>query len=96
VWKWRYSSTFLDLDIRRIFESKRKYVNLYSSPGIIRMTKSRRMKWAGHAARIGKRNAYMILVGKPKGKRPLGRPRCRWVDITVGLKRDRMVLYGLD
>jgi hypothetical protein len=45
------------------------------------MIKSRRMRWAGHVARMGeKRNAYRILVGKPEGKRPLGRPRCRWVD----------------
>jgi hypothetical protein len=45
------------------------------------MIKSRRMRWAGHVARIGeKRNAYRILVGKPEGKRLLGRPRCRWVD----------------
>jgi hypothetical protein len=43
--------------------------------------KSRRMRWAGHAARKGeKRNIYTILVGKPEGKRPLGRPRRRWVD----------------
>jgi hypothetical protein len=55
--------------------------NLYSSPSIIRMIKSRRMKWAGHVARMGeKRNAYRIVVGKPEGRRPLGRPRCRWVD----------------
>jgi hypothetical protein len=54
---------------------------LYSSPSIIRMIKSRRMRRAGHVARMGeKRNAYRILVGKPEGKRPLGRPRCRWVD----------------
>jgi hypothetical protein len=39
------------------------------------------MRWAGHVVRLGeKRNAYMILVGKPEGRRPLGRPRCRWVD----------------
>jgi hypothetical protein len=45
------------------------------------MIKSRRMRWAGHVARMGlKRNAYRILVRKPKGKRPLGRPRRRWVD----------------
>jgi hypothetical protein len=45
------------------------------------MIKSRRMRWAGHVARMGeKRNAYMILVGKPDGKRPLARPRRRWVD----------------
>jgi hypothetical protein len=52
--------------------------NLYSSPSI---TNSRRMRWAGHVARMGpKRNAYRILVGKPGGKRPLGRPRRRRVD----------------
>jgi hypothetical protein len=51
--------------------------NLYSSPSIIRMIKTRRI-WAGHVARMGKRrNAYRILVGKPEGRRPLGRPRCR-------------------
>jgi hypothetical protein len=45
------------------------------------MIKSRRMRWAWHVARIGEKcNAYRILVGKPEGKRPLGRPRCRWVD----------------
>jgi hypothetical protein len=41
---------------------------------------SRRMRWAGHVARMGKRNAYRILVGKPEGKRPLGKPRRRWED----------------
>jgi hypothetical protein len=55
--------------------------NLYSSPSIIRIIKSRRMRWAGHVARMGEEtNAYRILVGKPEGKRPLGRPRRRWVD----------------
>jgi hypothetical protein len=54
---------------------------LYSSPSIIRMIKSRRMRWAGHIARMcEKRNAYRILVGKPEGRRPLGRPRRRWVN----------------
>jgi hypothetical protein len=53
----------------------------YLSPSIIRMIKSRGMRWEGHVARIGeKRNVYRILVGKPEGKRPLGRPRRRWVD----------------
>jgi hypothetical protein len=51
-------------------------LNLYSLPGIIRMSKSRRMRWIRHVARMGtQRNAYRILVGKPEGKRPLGRPR---------------------
>jgi hypothetical protein len=55
--------------------------NLYSSPNIIRRIKSRRMRGVGHVARMGeKRNVYRILVGKPEGKRPLGRPRRRWVD----------------
>jgi hypothetical protein len=55
--------------------------NLYSLPSIIRMIKSWRMRWAGHAARIGKkRNAYRLLVGKPEGMRSLKRPRHRWVD----------------
>jgi hypothetical protein len=54
--------------------------DLYSSPSIIRIIKSRRMRWEGHVARKGeKKNAYRLLVGKPEGKRPLGRPR-RWVD----------------
>jgi hypothetical protein len=52
------------------------------------MIKSRRMRWAGHVARMGeKRNAYGILVGKPEGKIPLGRPRRRWVDnIKINLR----------
>jgi hypothetical protein len=55
--------------------------DLYSSPSIIRIIKSRMMRWAGHVARMGeKRNAYRLLVGKPEGRRPLGRPRRRWVD----------------
>jgi hypothetical protein len=55
--------------------------NLYSSPSIIRMIKSRRKRWARHVARIGEnRNAFRILLGKPEGKRLLGRPRRRWMD----------------
>jgi hypothetical protein len=75
--------------LRRIFGPKRdeeirswRKLNkeeLYNcSPSIIRIIKSRRMSWAGHVARMGKKwNAYRILVGKPEGKRPLGRPRRR-------------------
>jgi hypothetical protein len=55
--------------------------DLYSSPGVIRIIKVRRMRWAGHVARMGeKRYMYRLLVGKPKGRRPLGRPRHRWLD----------------
>jgi hypothetical protein len=55
--------------------------NLYSSLSKIRIIKSRRMRWAGHVTRMGeKRNVYSLLVGKTEGKRPLGRPRRRWID----------------
>jgi hypothetical protein len=62
--------------------------NLYSSPDVIREIRSRRMRWAGHVARIGEgRNVYRVLVGKPEGKIPLGRPMCRWKDgIRMDLK----------
>jgi hypothetical protein len=80
--------------LRRIFGPKRDEVtgelrklhneklrDLYSSPSIIRIIKSRRMRWAGDVARMGeKRNAYRLLVGKSEGKSQLGRPRHRWVD----------------
>jgi hypothetical protein len=80
--------------LRRIFGPKRDGVmggwrkllneelhNLYSSPSIIRIIKSRRMRWAGHVARMGeKRNAFRLLIGKPEGKRQIGRPRRRWID----------------
>jgi hypothetical protein len=79
--------------LRRIFGPKRDGVtggwrklhnedlhDLYSSPSIIRIIKSRVMRWTGHVARMGvKRNVYRLLVGKPEGKRPLGRPRRRWI-----------------
>jgi hypothetical protein len=59
---------------------------LYSSPDIIRQIKSRRMRWAGHVARMVEgRNVYRVLVRKPEGKRPLERPRHRWED---GIKMD--------
>jgi hypothetical protein len=55
--------------------------DLYSSPSIVRVIKARRMRWVGHVARMGEvRSAYNILVGRPEGRRPLGRPRRRWVD----------------
>jgi hypothetical protein len=55
--------------------------DLYCSPNIVRVIKSRRIRWAGHVARMGEeRREYRVLVGKSEGKRPLGRPRRRWVD----------------
>jgi hypothetical protein len=67
--------------------------NLYSSPDIVRHIKSRRMNWAGHVARMGVDIiVYMVLVGKPEGKRPLGRPRRRWED---GIRMDlREIAWG--
>ena len=55
--------------------------SLYSSPNIVWVIKSRRMRWAGHVARMEEgRGVHKVLVGKPEGKRPLGRPRRRWED----------------
>jgi hypothetical protein len=55
--------------------------SLYSSLNIVRVIKSRRMRWSGHVACMGEwRGVYRVLVWRPKGKRPLGRPRCRWED----------------
>jgi hypothetical protein len=71
--------------------------NLYSPPSIVRMVKPRRMRWVGHVAQMGeKRNAFRILMGKPEGKRPLGRPRRRLVNNIKMDLRDRMGWYGLD
>jgi hypothetical protein len=69
-----------------VFSESRRLHNeelndLYSSSNLIRMNKSRRMRWAGHAARMTEgRGAYRILVGRPERRRPLGRPRRRWED----------------
>jgi hypothetical protein len=98
--------------LRRIFGPKRDEVsgewrrlhneelhNLYSSPDIIRQVKSRRMRWAGHVARMGEeRKVCKILVGKPEGKRRLGRPRRGWEDgIRMDLKDiDLGVWIGFD
>jgi hypothetical protein len=99
--------------LRKIFGPKRdeltggwrklhneKLHNLYSSPSIIRMTKSRRVRWTWHAARMEeKSNAYRILVGKPEGKsegeRPLRRPRRRWVD-TIKMNLRNIGWGGMD
>jgi hypothetical protein len=57
--------------------------SLYSSPNIVRVIKSRRMRWVGHVARMGEgRRVYRVLVGRPEGKRPLRRPKCSWEDNT--------------
>jgi hypothetical protein len=57
--------------------------DLYFLPNIVRVVKSRRMRWAGHVVRIGEdRGVYSVLVGKPEGKGPLEKPRCRWEDNT--------------
>jgi hypothetical protein len=84
--------------------------DLYSSPSIIRIIKARKMRSAGHVARMGdKRNAYRLLVGKPEGRRPLGRPRPRlldnimmdllevgWCNVgSIGLAQDRDRWRGL-
>jgi hypothetical protein len=79
--------------LRMIFEPKReedrswrklhnnKLHGLYSSPNVVKVIKPRRMKWAGHVALVGEeRGVYRILVGRPEGTRPLGRPWCRWED----------------
>jgi hypothetical protein len=103
--------------LRRIFGTKRDEVtgewrklhneelhDVYSSPNIVRVIKSIRMRWAGHVARMGdERGVYKVLTGKPEGKRPLARPRRRWennirMDLQevgcggidwIGLARDR-------
>ena len=85
---------FENMVLRRIFGPRRDEVrgewrrlhneelsDLYSSPNIVRVIKLRRMRWAGYMARMGEeRGAYTIMVGNPEGKRPLGRPKRRWVD----------------
>ena len=89
---------FENMVLRRVFGPRRDEVtgewrrlhneelnDLYSSPSTVRVIKSRRMRWAGHVARMGEeRGAYRVSVGKPEGKRPLGRPRRRRVD-TIGM-----------
>ena len=92
--------------MRRVFGPKRDEVtgewrklhneepnDLYSLPYIVRMVKSRRMRWAGHVARMGEdRGVNRVLVGTPKGKRPLRRPRRRWED---NIKMDLQELEGV-
>jgi hypothetical protein len=89
--------------LRRLFGPKRNKVKgdwrkLHKEELHNLCSSLRRMKWAGHVARMGeKRNAYKILVGKPEGKRPLGKARRRWMDnIKICVKRDRMGRCRLD
>jgi hypothetical protein len=71
--------------------------DMYSSPNIVRVTKSRKMRWVGHVARMGKgRCVYRVLVEKPEGKRPLGRPRRRLRIILRWIFRKWDVRYELD
>jgi hypothetical protein len=72
--------------------------DLYSSTSIIRIIKASRMRWAVHVARMGeKRNAYRLLVGRPEGRRPLGRPRRRWLDnIRMDIVEVGWGEHGLD
>jgi hypothetical protein len=75
---------------------RRSIVCRHFSPNIIRVIKSRRMRWAGHIARMEKiRNEYKMLVGKPKGKRPFGRPRHRWED-NIRMDLIEINLEGVD
>jgi hypothetical protein len=90
----RWLRVFESRVLRRIFGSKRDEVTgewrklhneelngLYSLHNIVRVIKSRRLRWTGHVARMGEgRGMYRVLVGKPEGKRPLGRPRHKWED----------------
>ena len=94
LWEERKLRVSENMVLRRIFGPRRKEVtgewrrlhneelnDVYSSPNIVRVIKSRRMRWAGHVTRMGEeRGMYRVLLGKPEGRRPLGRPRRRWVD----------------
>ena len=73
---------------------KEELRDLYSLPNIVRVVKSRRMRWAGHVVRMGEgRGVHRVLAGKPKGKRPLGRPRRRWED---NIKMDLQKWEGVE
>jgi len=100
---------FENVVLRRIFGPKRDEVktewrklhneeldDLYSSPNIVWVIKSRRIRWAGHVVQMGeKRGVYRVLVGKPEGKRPPGRPSCRWED-NIKMDLQEMGCAGMD
>jgi hypothetical protein len=92
--------------LRRIFGPKREedeswrklrndeFHKLYSSPNIVRMIKSRRMRWVGHVARMGRgRGVYRVVVWRSEGKRPLGRPRHRWEN-NINMDLREIEIYG--
>jgi hypothetical protein len=85
--------------LNRIFLTLYRLINdelhsLYSSPNIVRVIKSRRMRWAGHVARVGEgRGVYRVLVGRPEGKTPLGRRRRRWED-NIKMDLREIGIYG--
>jgi hypothetical protein len=75
---------------------KEELNDLYCSPNIVRLIQSRRLRWAGHVARMGeRRGVYRVWVGKPEGKRPLGRPRHRWED-NIKMDLQEMECGGMD
>ena len=98
---------FENMVLRRVFGRKKDEVtgewgklhkeelrDLYSLPNIVRVAKSRRMRWTGHVARMGEgRDVHRVLVGEPEGKRPLGRPRRRWED---NIKMDLQEVGGVE
>jgi hypothetical protein len=105
----RRQRVFENRVLRRIFGPKRNEViwdwrklhneelnDMNSSPNIVRVIKSRRMRWKGHVARMGEgRGVYRVLVGKPEGKRPLGRPRHRWED-KIKMDLQEVLCDGMD
>jgi hypothetical protein len=73
-----------------------EFNDVYSSPNIVRVINSKRMRWAGHVARMGKsRGVYKVLVGKPEGRSPLGRPRHRWED-NIKMDLQEVDCEGMD